>query len=62
MTLFLGTLLITVACCLAMGVGLWLRGSPLQGGCGHGDPSREQCIDCPRRVDREAANHVQPGE
>ena len=34
MALFLGTLLITILSCLALGIGLLLRGQPLSGGCG----------------------------
>ena len=49
MTLFVGTLLITVLCCLAMGVGLLLRGRPLKGGCGVRVPGSERCADCPHR-------------
>jgi hypothetical protein len=62
MTLFLGTLLITVACCLAMGAGLWLGGGALQGGCGQGDSSPGRCLDCPRRNGEESVDLVQRGE
>jgi hypothetical protein len=48
MALFLGTLLIVVLCCLAMGIGLLLRGKPLTGGCGGGS-AVAPCAGCPRR-------------
>ena len=34
MSLFIGTLIIVVLCCAAMGLGLMLGGRPLEGGCG----------------------------
>jgi len=49
MTLFLGTLLITVLCCLLMGVGLLLRGRPMTGGCGSKPPGSPGCAGCPNR-------------
>jgi len=47
--LFLGTLAIFILCCLAMGIGLLLRGRPLTGGCGAKVPGSERCADCPHR-------------
>lgn len=46
MSIFFGTLLIILLCCLAMGVGL-LMGKPLQSRCGM--VGTEPCRDCPRR-------------
>ena len=46
---FLGTLLIVTLSCLAMGIGLWLRGKPLAGGCSGGLPGATRCDDCPHR-------------
>jgi hypothetical protein len=45
----LGTLLIVILCCLAMGIGLLLRGRPLAGGCGSKVPGGARCAACPRR-------------
>jgi hypothetical protein len=47
--LFLGTLLITLASCLAMAIGLLLRGKPLAGGCGSKLPGSVRCATCPHR-------------
>jgi hypothetical protein len=47
--LFLGTLLITLASCLAMAIGLLLGGKPLAGGCGSKLPGSVRCATCPRR-------------
>jgi hypothetical protein len=46
---FLGTLLIVILCCLAMGIGLWLQGRPLSGGCGSKVPGGARCAGCPHR-------------
>ena len=62
MSIFLVTLLITLACCLAMGVGLLLRGTALKGGCA-GDHGRlGQCRDCPRRISGEPVGYSARGE
>jgi len=52
MTLFIGTLIVTLICTLAMAVGLLLRGKPLAGGCGHSPEGLARCAGCPNR-DRE---------
>ena len=62
MTLFLGTLLITIACCLAMGIGVLLRGRPLTPGCGNATPETGRCEDCPHRGASEAASEVGQGD
>jgi hypothetical protein len=49
MATFLGTLLIVILCCLAMGIGLLLQGRPLSGGCGSALPGGARCAGCPRR-------------
>jgi hypothetical protein len=49
MTVFLGTLLITILCCAGLGIGLLLRGRPLTGGCGGKLSGRARCTDCPHR-------------
>lgn len=49
MALFVGTLLIVLLCCLAMGVGLLMRGQPLTGGCGGKPPGAAACANCPNR-------------
>ena len=49
MAMFVGTLLITVLCCLLMGIGLLLRGRPLVGGCGRKPPGSPACANCPNR-------------
>ncbi len=63
MALFLGTLLIVILCCLAMGIGLLLRGRPLAGGCGAEAPAiasaaraarhrrTRRTAECPNRGD-----------
>jgi len=48
-SLFLGTLLIVSLSCLAMAIGLLLRGKPLTGGCSGGLPGATRCADCPHR-------------
>jgi len=49
MNLFITTFLVTVICCLLMGVGLLLSGKPLQGGCGKAPPGKLHCASCPNR-------------
>jgi hypothetical protein len=49
MATVLGTLLIVILCCLAMGVGLLLRGWPLAGGWGSKLPGSARCAGCPHR-------------
>ena len=49
MEIFLGTLLIVIACCIAMGLGLILSGKPLPGGCGTQMPADTGCAACPKR-------------
>lgn len=49
MGLFLGTLLIVSLSCLAMAIGLLLRGKPMAGGCSGGLPGIARCADCPHR-------------
>lgn len=49
MATFLGTLLIVILCCLAMGIGLLLSGRPLAGGCGNKLPGSARCAACPHR-------------
>ena len=62
MTLFLVAFLITAACCLAMAIGLLLRGRPLRSGCGGGDSPGGRCADCPRHQDRQAMQRGQRGD
>ena len=50
MSLFVGTLIVTLVCCLAMAVGLLLRGKPLVGGCGHHPEGLARCANCPNRA------------
>jgi hypothetical protein len=49
MELFLGTLIITGLCCLAMALGLIIDGKPLSGGCGRKDGGGTRCESCPNR-------------
>jgi hypothetical protein len=51
MTLFLGTLLIVILCCLIMAIGLLLDGRSLAGGCGSKPRGGPRCADCPHRND-----------
>ena len=60
MMLFLGTLFIVLACCLAMGLGILIDGKSLAGGCGAKPPGVPDCDDCPRR--RAAPGSGQEGE
>jgi hypothetical protein len=57
-SLFLGTLLIVTLSCLAMAVGLLLRGKPMAGGCSGALPGGARCADCPHRErsDREESD------
>jgi hypothetical protein len=49
MEIFLGTLIIIIACCIAMGLGLILSGKPLKGGCGSQLSKSTGCVACPNR-------------
>ena len=49
MITFIGTLIIVLACCLAMGLGLLFTGKPLSGGCGKKAPGTPRCQACPKR-------------
>ena len=49
MTLFFGTLLIVLLCCLIMGLGMLLDGRRLAGGCDGRPPGSPECADCPRK-------------
>jgi hypothetical protein len=49
MATFVGTLLIVILSCLAMGIGLLLSGRPLAGGCGSALPGGARCAGCPKR-------------
>lgn len=62
MTLFLATLLVTLVCCLLMGVGLLLRGRPLSGGCGQELPAALRCAGCPNRKRHAKANCPNRGD
>jgi hypothetical protein len=59
MSLFLATLIVTLVCCLLMGIGLLLAGKPLEGGCGKTPPDLSRCAGCPGR-DRHAQDR-EPG-
>jgi hypothetical protein len=56
MSLFFATLIVTIVCCLLMGVGLLLTGKPLEGGCGKTPPDLSRCAGCPNR-DRHEPGH-----
>jgi len=56
MALFIGTLLITILSCLALGVGLLLRGRPLSGSCGARPPGSARCAGCPRHETAQAGD------
>ncbi len=49
MITFIGTLIIVLACCLAMGLGLLFTGKPFSGGCGKSVPGSPRCKACPKR-------------
>jgi hypothetical protein len=49
MSVFVTTLLVTVVCCLLMGLGLLLGGKPLEGGCGKAPPGASRCAGCPNQ-------------
>ena len=49
MEVFLGTLIIVIACCIAMSLGLVLSGKPLRGGCGSHLSESTGCATCPNR-------------
>jgi hypothetical protein len=46
MNLFITTFLVTIICCLLMGLGLLLGGKPLQGGCGRTPSGAPRCDGC----------------
>jgi hypothetical protein len=62
MSLFLGTLILTLASCLAMALGLLLRGRPLSGGCGAAKAGSVRCAGCPRRGRSDATPCARKGE
>lgn len=49
MSLFIGTLIIVVLSCLAMGIGQIIEGRPLSGGCGNKPKGTPRCESCPKR-------------
>lgn len=49
MEVFLGTLIIVIACCIAMSLGLILSGKPLRAGCGSKLSEARGCVACPNR-------------
>ena len=49
MEVFLGTLIIIITCCIAMGLGLILSGKPLKAGCGSQLSESTGCVACPNR-------------
>jgi hypothetical protein len=49
MLTFLGTVIITGLCCLAMSLGLILTGRPLTGGCSKKAAGLPPCEGCPKR-------------
>ncbi len=49
MATFIGTVIIVILCCLAMGLGLVFTGKPLSGGCGKKVPGAPRCEACPKR-------------
>ena len=51
MTIFIGTLIVVVACCAAMSLGLILSGRPLTGGCGKRIPGTAGCNGCPNKAE-----------
>jgi hypothetical protein len=56
-SLFITTLIVTIICCLLMGVGLLLSGKPLEGGCGKTPPGLSRCAGCPNKG-RHERDHV----
>ena len=52
MMLFIGTLLIILACCAVMAFAVSLSGKPLPGGCGKQAPEAARCDNCPNRGHR----------
>ena len=62
MSLFLTTLLVTLFCCLLMGLGLLLSGRPLRGGCGKAPGGAPQCAGCPNRERHESSECPNQGD
>jgi hypothetical protein len=62
MTLFLATLLVTVACCLAMAVGVLLHGRPLANGCEGAGRKQGHCAGCPHRRPGEGVPESEQGD
>ena len=56
MEIFLGTLMIVIGCCIAMGLGLILSGKPLSGGCGTQMPAATECAACPNRGNKKVCH------
>ena len=56
MEVFLGTLIIVIACCIAMGIGLILSGKPLAAGCGTKKSEATGCGACSNHGKKKACN------
>ncbi|MBT8047941.1 MAG: hypothetical protein HKN57_01075 [Xanthomonadales bacterium] len=62
MAIFLGTLVIVILCCLAMGMGLLLSGTPFRGGCGNKPAGSPRCEGCPKKDLHGTADTDKEGE
>jgi len=49
MVIFLVTLIVTLVCCAALGVGLLFAHKPLSGSCGKRIPGKASCNGCPNK-------------
>jgi hypothetical protein len=62
MSLFLGTLMIVLLCCLAMSIGLIIDGKSLSGGCGRKVPGAPRCEGCPKKRRKHRTSDQLEGE
>jgi len=62
MTIFFGTLIIVLFCCLAMGLGQIINGKSLSGGCGKKAPGSLRCGACPKRLRNKQPGNELKGE
>lgn len=62
MTIFFGTLIIVLLCCLAMGLGYVVEGRPFAGSCGGRAAGTPRCEGCPKRNRGGAAGKEIEGE
>ncbi len=62
MTIFFGTLIFFTLCALALGLGMLLRGEPLEGRCNGSGTGWLKCLACPVRRRSESCRRASSEE